>query len=89
MSAFAALLDALSRHALAERDIEHVDVWDPAFRHWLTEAEEVFTEVTTLLSRIRRAEFVRAEDLPLQRLAAVIDAMTGSEEPGTFQRLHA
>lgn len=87
--AFADLLDALSRHAVAERDIEDVDFWAPAFRHWLTEAEEVFTEVTTLISRIRRADLDRAEDLPLQRVADVIDAMTGSEEPGMFQHLHA
>lgn len=89
MSAFAHLLDALARHAVAERDIEDVDIWDVGFRHWLTEAEEVFTEVTTLLSRIRRADIGRAEDLPLQRVADVIDAMIGSEEPGMFQRLHA
>lgn len=87
--AFAALLDALSRHAIAERDIEGVDIWDIAFRDWLTEAEVVFTEMTTLLSRIRNTDLVRAEDLPPQRLAVVIDAMIGSEEPGTFQRLHA
>ncbi|HRM74878.1 MAG TPA: hypothetical protein PLI13_09310 [Paracoccus sp. (in: a-proteobacteria)] len=88
-SAFAALLDALSRHALAERGIEDVDIWDLAFCHWLTEAEQVFTEVTTLIGVIRRADPARVEDRVLQRLTTLIDAMIGSEEPGTFQRLHA
>ena len=87
-AAFSGLLTALARHAEAERDIEDVDVFDPAFRDWLTDAENTFTSVTTLISSIGRAEPARSEDLPLQRMTMLVDAMIGSEEPGTFARLH-
>ena len=46
-SAFAALLPALARHNEAEREIEDVAIRDPAFRNWLTDAEDAFTTVTT------------------------------------------
>ena len=80
-AAFSDLLVALARHAEAERDIEDVDIWDPAFRTWLTDAEEAFTAVTTLISTIYDQEPARAEDTPLQRMTRFIDAMIGSERP--------
>ena len=45
-TAFAALLPALVRHIEAEREIEDVDIRGPAFRNWLTDAEEAFITVT-------------------------------------------
>lgn len=87
-TAFSCLLVALARHAEAERDIEDVDIWDPAFRNWLTDAEEAFTLVTTLITQIGNAEPARPHDVPLHRMAMFIDLMVGSEEPGEFQRLH-
>ena len=87
-TAFSCLLVALVRHAEAERDIEDVDIWDTAFRTWLTDAEEAFTLVTTLITQIANAEPARPHDVPLQRMTLFIDMMIGSEEPGEFQRLH-
>lgn len=87
-TAFSRLLVALAQHAEAERDIEDVDIWNPAFHAWLTDAEEAFTLVTTLITEIGNAEPIQATDLPLQRMASYVDAMIGSEEPGTFRRLH-
>ncbi|RJL15838.1 hypothetical protein C9E82_20325 [Paracoccus siganidrum] len=85
---FSGLLDALARHAETERDLQGIDIWDVACRHWLTDAENAFTDVATLLSAIQRERPFRVEDLLLQRAARLIDAMIGSEEPGMFQRLH-
>lgn len=85
---FSRLLDALARHVETERDLQGIDIWDVACRHWLTDAEDAFTHVATLLSAIQRARPFRVEDLLLQRAARLIDAMIGSEEPGMFQRLH-
>lgn len=85
---FPRLLDALARHIRAERDIEDIDFWDIAFLNWRIEAEEAYTDVAALLSAIRRATLDHQEDLPLQRMARLIDSMIGSEEPDAFHRLH-
>ena len=62
---FAALLPALARHIEAEREIEDIDIRNPAFRNWLTEAEDAFTTVTTHPFTITTAEETRADDKPL------------------------
>ena len=87
-SAFAALLPALVRHIEAEREIEDVDIRDPAFRNWLTDAEDAFTTVTTHLLTITMAEETCADDKPLKRMALLIGAMVGSGNPATFMRLY-
>lgn len=83
--AFSALMTALPLHIEAEREIEDVNVFDPAFRSWLTDAEAVFTDVTNLFTAIATADVARAEDRPLKRMSMLLDAMVGSETPGTFQ----
>ncbi|SFY44327.1 hypothetical protein SAMN04244548_04932 [Paracoccus pantotrophus] len=86
---FSRLLGAMAVHI---GDIQHVDVWDPAFRGWLTDAEEALTAVTTLLCEIRDHQTARQADVPLMRMAIIADAMLGAEEPGEFivaQRLLA
>lgn len=85
---FAALLPALARHIEAEQEIEDVDIWDPAFRSWLTDAEHAFTDVTTHLSTIASTGVTCADDKPLKRMSMMIDAMIGSEEPQTFMQLY-
>lgn len=87
-SQFSELLGALARHVEAEQDIQDVDIWNPAFRGWLTDAENCYERVTTLIASIRQAPLARRADLPLQRMAVLLDAMIGSEEPGAFQRIH-
>lgn len=86
-SAFAALLPALARHIEAEREIEEVDIWDPAFRAWLTDAEVAFTDVTTHLSTIASLELTCIDDRPIKRMAMLLDALIGSEYPDTFMHL--
>lgn len=88
-AAFSALMTALPLHIAAEREIEDVDIWNPAFRHWLTDAEAAFTVVTGLLWGISAAAIERAEDKPLQRMSMLLDRMVGSEEPGAFRHYHA
>ncbi|WPZ29177.1 hypothetical protein T8A63_16350 [Sulfitobacter sp. OXR-159] len=85
---FAALLPALARHIEAEREIEDVDIWDPAFRSWLTDAEHAFTDVTTHLSTIASIDLTCSDDKPLKRMSMLIDAMIGSEEPQTFMQFY-
>ena len=87
-SAFAALLPALARHVKAEREIEDVDIRDPAFRNCLTDAEDAFTTVTTHLFTITTAEETCSGDKPLIRMAFLIDDVVGSGNPATFMRLY-
>ncbi len=85
---FAALLPALARHIEAEREIENVDIWDPAFRSWLTDAEHALKDVTTHLSTIASTDLTCVDDRPLKRMSMLIDAMIRSEEPHTFMHLY-
>ena len=87
-SAFAALLTALVRHVEVEREIGEFDIWDLAFRNWLTDAEEAYATVTTHLLTITMAEETRVDDKPLKRMALLIDAVVGSGNPATFMRLY-
>ena len=87
-SAFAALLPALARHIEAEREIEDVDIRGPAFRKWLTDAEDAFATVTTHPLTITMAEETCSDDKPLKRMALLIGAVVGSGNPATFMRLH-
>lgn len=86
--AFAALPCALARHIETEREVEDVDIWDLAFRDWLTDAEHAYTDVTTHLFNITAAEVVCEDDKPLVRMAMLIDALVGSEDPDTFGHLY-
>ena len=87
-SAFAALLPALARHIEAEREIEDVAIRDPAFRKWLTDAEDAFATVTTHLFTITMAEETCSDDKPLKRTALLIEAVVGSGNPATFMPLY-
>ncbi|WP_299416220.1 hypothetical protein [uncultured Sulfitobacter sp.] len=87
-SAFAALLPALARHIEAEREIEEVDIWDPAFRAWLTDAEVAFTDVTTHLSTIASLELTCAHDKPLKRMSLLVNSLIRSEEPDNFMFIY-
>lgn len=85
---FEGLVDALARHAAAERDLEGLDYWAEDALGLRVATESAFTDVATLLSAIQRAPLRAGGDEVLQDMASLIDRMIGSEEPGTFQRLH-
>jgi hypothetical protein len=81
---FSRLIVALTTFIEAERDIEDVDVWDPAFDGWLGAAETAQTEVTTLITEIRTTAPVRAADRPLARMTLSLDGMLGAEYRGDY-----
>ena len=78
-SHFSRLIIALTTLIEAERDIEDVDVWDPAFDGWLSAAEAARTRVTTLITEIRSTAPARAADRPLARMTLCLDGMLGAE----------
>lgn len=85
---FARLLDALARHAAAERNLQGADYWAEGTLRLRVATETAFTDVATLLSAIQRAPLRAHGDEALQEMASLIDRMIGSEEAGMFQRLH-
>ena len=87
--AFAQLLGTMAVFIEAERDIEDVDVWDPAFRGWLTSAEDALASVTTLLHQIGDAQSQRASDRPLQHMACLYLDLMGSESGEEFCAIRA
>lgn len=81
---FSRLLCAMAHHIECERDIEHVDCFNPAFVGWLKAAEEAATVVTTLISEIRHSSIQRRADVPLMRLTIIADTMLGASTPDVF-----
>jgi len=73
------LLDAIDVHVAAERAIADVDIWNPAFRTWLTDAEQSHAAVTGLISAIRHADTQAPTDLHFVRVAEAIDLLLGAE----------
>lgn len=81
---FSHLLVELAAFIEAERDIEEVDIWDPAFMGWLRDAEHARKQVTRRLRALRGSVRHRREDGPLLQMARRIEAMIATEEPGAF-----
>ncbi|MHA3980897.1 hypothetical protein ACW9UR_24870 [Halovulum sp. GXIMD14794] len=73
------LLDAIDVHVAAERAIADVDIWDPAFRGWLTDAERTHGAVTGLISTIRHADLEAPTDVHLVRVVEALDLLLGAE----------
>ncbi|MHA3980688.1 hypothetical protein ACW9UR_23725 [Halovulum sp. GXIMD14794] len=73
------LLDAIDVHVDAERAIVDVDIWDTAFRTWLTDAERTHATVTGLISAIRDADLEARTDVHFVRVVEAIDLLLGAE----------
>lgn len=86
--AFPGLLGALLGFISAERDLEDINYsQDPAFHAWLKDAELAHERLTDTLRAFHALPYTIPEDRPLQRMARLIDAMLGHEEPGGARRL--
>ena len=85
---FTHLLGALTVYIEAERDLDHVDCWDPAFMEWHRDAEQARETVLTHIAEICSTEAMRIEDLPLKRLALLTRGMIHSADAAEFMQLH-
>lgn len=81
---FSRLIGAVAVSIEAERDIEHVNVFDLAIDHWLRDAELARDAVTDVLIELKTARVARAEDEPLMVMASIVDALMQSETVGDF-----
>jgi len=82
---FSTLLGALAVAIEAERDIEHVDVFDMAFSDWLKEAEAAWDQVTNIQYMLNKAPVSRTEDVPLKLLALLINMTMAAETPAELR----
>ena len=86
---FSRLLGALAAHIEAERDIEDVASFDPAFMDWQRDAECARAEVLSIITELRHTPIRRREDSPLKRMNYVMYAMLQSTSTEEFLRLRA
>ncbi|MFA8384188.1 MAG: hypothetical protein ACEPO2_01075 [Pelagibaca sp.] len=86
--AFPKLLGALSALIEAERDLEDTSYsQDPAYAAWMREAEVAHEHLTETLRHFNGLPNINLADRPLERMALLIDAMLGHEEPGGARKL--
>ena len=85
---FSRLLADLGVMIEGERDIEHVDAFDPAFSGWLRDAERAHASVTSGLLSLLGSPIERAEDRALQRMAFGLHTLMKTEAPGEFSRIY-
>lgn len=78
---FSCALGALETVVARERDIADVDIWDPAFRSWLTAAERAQDRLADLQHLLMAARVDRPSDRPLKRAAFLLQATLGAERP--------
>lgn len=87
--AFSTFLHSFEAFIEAEQDLEQVDGFDPAFAHWLRDAEVAQEQMTSALCSVRQLAPLNALDLPFLRMAAYIDLMIGTDDPVAFRNLHS
>ncbi len=87
--AFVSLMASVANLIGAERDLEDVSYsQDPAYFAWMRDAELAHERVTDSLRHFHAIPIDCPQDRPLDRMAQLIDAMLGHEEPGGARKLH-
>ncbi|WP_376870740.1 hypothetical protein [Albirhodobacter sp. R86504] len=87
--AFTDLMASVANLIGAERDLEDVSYsQDPAYFSWMRDAELAHERVTDSLRHFHALPNDYPQDRPLGRMAQLIDAMLGHEEPGGARKLH-
>lgn len=78
LRSFTELLSALDHHIACERDLDGVDLFDPAWRYWLDKAEAAQLQLYDALASSTRLSPDRAEEIALQRMATLVREGTNS-----------
>lgn len=87
--AFPSLMAVVSNLIESERDLDDVCYsQDPAYSSWMRDAELAHERVTDRLRHFHGLPSICLQDRPLERMAQLIDAMLGHEEPGRARQLH-
>lgn len=86
LALFDQLNETLARYVAAEADLSDVDLWDPAYRPWLTASEEAHDLVMQALAALRDADALYPDDALLLQMAEAIWAFLSAETCGEFHR---
>lgn len=87
-SLFSKLNGALAVAIEAERDIAHIDVWDPAINAWLREAERAWGAVIEIGQAVRAAPVTCGDDKPLLTMVGIADAAMSAETLSELSSAH-
>lgn len=83
---FIALLSDLDQHIECERDLDDVDLFDPAYRSWLDNAEAAQRRLYEALSSITGMGAVSAADVPLRRMSLLIATLVREGTAKAFRQ---
>lgn len=86
--AFAAFLPVFETFISAERDLEEVNGYDPAYNMWLRDAERAQDDLIDAMHGLRQMSARSPQDRAIRHMVHVIDTMRGAAEPGVFRRTH-
>ncbi|MBV0893500.1 hypothetical protein KTN05_17060 [Paracoccus sp. Z118] len=82
---FAGLLSALDQHIECERDLDDVDLFDPAYQNWLDDAETAQLRLYDLAS-ITGLAAVTPDDVPLRRMTLLIAMLVREGSAEAFRQ---
>lgn len=86
LRAFPDLLSALDQHIQCERELDEVDLFDPAYATWLDDAEAAQTALYEVLARITRLRPAAPADAPLWRMSLLIATLVREGTASAFRR---
>ena len=88
MLAVDALLIALRASIMAERELNHVDLWDPACRNWRDDADAALARVEARTVAMRTLSPVLPGDKPLIRMSTLLCIMLRTTTPAELARAY-
>jgi len=74
---------------LAELDLDNVGYsQDPAYANWVRDSEVAFSNLADALGETRNLPVEVPEDMPLKRMALLMDDILGNEDPAAARAMH-
>lgn len=89
MHAFCKSLTCMQTFLLAELDLDDIGYsQDPAYANWICESEKAFSTLADALAETRCIPVEIPEDMPLKRMAVLMDDIIGNENPHFARAVH-
>lgn len=89
MLAFCKSMTCIQTFLLAELDLDDVGYsQDPAYANWIRDSENAFGNLADALGKTRTLPAVIPEDMPLKRMALLMDDILGNEDPAAARAMH-
>lgn len=89
MHAFCKSLTCMQTFLLAELDLDEIGYsQDPAYASWIRDSENAFSALSDALGETRTLPVEIPEDIPLKRMAVLMDDILGNEDPHSARAVH-